>query len=184
MAYMIGESTGAFAGAYSTWGKLRTPLIGGYDQYTTDADVQPQPHNFEIESGFHATDGLLLRCWRWPTAYSWLDTNSNSHTEYEGPLVGFQNGGGGIYPSYFSIGAYDASINDTTNPVYTSVNNLLDEQDIADGMVGLEVTYTSGTFLITADALETQQPYTPWFGQDIGSTAITSVTAIDTFTAF
>lgn len=184
MAFMIGESTGAFAGAYSTWGKLRTPLIGGYDQYTTDANVQPQPHNFEIESGFHATEGLLLRCSNWPQSFSWIDINSNPHTEYTGPIVGFQNGGGSIYPSYFSIGAYDASINDTTNPVYTSINNLLDQGDIDDSLAGLTVTYSSGTFAINSDALENNPPYAPWFGQDIGLNAITSVTAIDTFTAF
>ena len=46
------------------------------------------------------------------------------------------------------------------------------------------MTYSGGTFATTADAFENNAPYTPWFGQSIGYNVITSVTDIDTFTAF
>ena len=94
------------------------------------------------------------------------------------------NNGFGTSPSYISIGAYDANWNDTTNPVYTSVNNKLDLKDITDSLVGLTVTYSGGTVATTADAFENDPASAPWFGQDIGLNAITSITDIDTFTAF
>lgn len=182
MGILIGESTGATAGSYSTWAKLRCPIIGAYDQWETVVGPGSYYHNLIIDSGFHPDDGLFLRCDQWPYTQSWTDTSSNSHTEYAGPQVGFGNGLG-ILPSYFSVGSYDWVGNDTTNPVYTSVNNLLDEDDIADGLVGQTVTYSSGTFTASADAFD-NTPTSFWFGQDIGLNAITSVTGISNFTAF
>lgn len=184
MGEIIGQSTAASAGVYSTWGKLRCALIGAYDQFETDAAVQTQPHNLTIASGFHADEGLFLRVVQWPATSQWSDSSSGSHIEYNGPIVGFQNGLG-VSDSFFSVGAYDWSGNDTLNPNYSSVNNNLDETDIADSLVGLTVTYSSGTFTTTSDAFENDPAtFPPWYGQDIGFNAITSVTAIDTFTAF
>ena len=184
MGEIIGQSTGALAGVYSTWGKLRCALIGAYDQFATDAAVQTQPHNLTIDSGFHADEGFFLRVIGWPQIQGWTDTNNDPHTEYSGPIVGFQNGFGSS-DSFFSVGTYDWVGNDTLNPNYTSVNNYLDESDIADSLVGLTVTYSSGTFTTTSDAFENNPAtYPPWYGQNIGLNAITSVTDIDTFTAF
>jgi len=184
MGEIIGQSTGASAGVYSTWGKLRCALIGAYDQFETDASVQLQPHNLTIDSGFYPDEGLFVRVAQWPTTVLWVDSNSDPHTEYSGPIVGFQDGFGSS-DSFFSIGSYDWSGNDTFNPNYTSVNNYLDESDITDSLVGLTVTYSSGTFTTTSDAFENDPAtYPPWYGQNIGLNAITSVTDIDTFTAF
>jgi len=182
MGYLIGDAT---SGAHSTWAQVRCPLIGGYDQYDSVVGPGSFPHNLIVDSGFHADEGYFLRVINWPQTSTWFDTNSNPHTEYAGPFVGWNDGGGvSPYDSYFSVGAYDANINDTTNPVYTSVNHNLDETDVADSLVGLTVTYTSGTFTTTADAFEQAPASTPWFGQDIGVNAISAVTDISTFTAF
>jgi hypothetical protein len=170
---------------YSTWGKLRTPLIGAYDEFETYAGAGLASHNYEIFSGFHPDEGLFVRTWRWPSVFFWLDSNSNPHYEHDGPIVGFSDNGG--FPSsdsFFSIGAYDWSGNDASNPSYTSVNNGLDEKDIANGFIGLAVTFTTGTLTISADALEQNPPTYPWYGQNIGSDRISAVTDIDTFTAF
>ena len=179
MGEVIGQST---TGAYSTWAQLRCPLIGAYDQWEKYAGPGPEYHNLEIESGFHPDEGLFLRCNQWPYTAGWTDTSSNPHTEYVGPIVGYLNGGGGT-PSYFSVGSYDWTGNDTNNPVYTSVNNNLDQKDIDDGLLGLTVTYSGGTFTTNLDAFD-NTPTAFWFGQDIGMNAISSVTDIDTFTAF
>ena len=180
----MGEVIGADVnGLYSTWGKLRCPIIGAYDQFQLGAGVQP--HNLNIDSGFRPDDGLFVRVNAWPSTSFWLDTSSNPHTEYSGPIVGFQDGGGvSPYDSFFSVGAYDATINDTSNAFYTSVNNGLDSSDITGSLVGLTVTYSGGTFATTADAFENNPASTPWFGQSIGFNVITSVSDIDTFTAF
>jgi len=180
MGEVIGQST---TGAYSTWAQLRCPLIGAYDQWQKYVGPGPQYHNLVISSGFHPDDGLFVRVAQWPTKFTWFDINSNPHEENGGPIVGYNNGFG-TSPSYISIGAYDANWNDTTNPVYTSVNNLLDLKDITDSLVGLTVTYSGGTVATTADAFENDPAFAPWFGQDIGLNAITSITDIDTFTAF
>jgi len=180
MGFVIGQS-----GAWSTWAKLRCPLIGAYDQFETDANLQPQPHSLIVDSGFRPDEGLFVRVGQWPGTFFWLDINSDPHDEYVAPIVGFQNGGGvSPYDSYFSIGAYDWSGNGTSNPLYTSANNLLDQDDIDNGFVGLTVTYTTGTLTINSDALLSNPPTSPWFGQSIGFTTITGVTDIDTFTAF
>ena len=178
MGVLIGET-----GGYSTWAKLRSPIVRGYDQYDLFVGPGAFPHNYVIDSGFYPDGGQFLRSDGWPVSSFWLDSSSNPHTEQDGPILGFMNGFG-TSPSYFSVGAYDWSGNDTTNPVYTSVNNLLDEDDIADGLVGQTVTYSGGAFTATSDAFENNAPYTPWFGQNIGLNAITSVTAISNFTAF
>ena len=180
MGFVIGQDT---TGAYSTWAQLRCPLIGAYDQWNKYVGPGLQFHNLVIDSGFHPDDGLFVRVDQWPGTSFWLDTGSSPHTEYFGPIVGFQNGFG-TSPSYISVGAYDASLNDTTNPDYTSVNNLLDLKDITDSLVGLTVTYSGGTATTTADAFENDPAFAPWFGQDIGLNAITSVSGISTFTAF
>ena len=180
MGEVIGQST---TGAYSTWAQLRCPLIGAYDQWEKYVGPGPSFHNLVIDSGFHPDDGLFVRVAQWPYNQFWVDVNSNPHSEYAGPIVGYNNGFGSS-PSYISVGAYDATWNDTTNPVYTTVDNLLDLKDITDSLVGLTVTYSGGTVATTADAFENDPPYAAWFGQDIGLNAITSITDIDTFTAF
>ena len=180
MGVVIGQSTN---GAYSTWAQLRCPLIGAYDQWEKYVGPGPSFHNLVIDSGFHPDDGLFVRVDQWPQRFSWLDINSNPHEESNGPILGFNNGFG-TSPSYISVGAYDATFNETTNPVYTSVNNLLDLKDITDSLVGLTVTYSGGTVATTADAFDNAPVSPPWFGQDIGLNAITSITDIDTFTAF
>ena len=180
MGEVIGQST---TGAYSTWAQLRCPLIGAYDQWQKYVGPGPQFHNLVIDSGFHPDDGLFVRVAQWPYKFDWVDTFSNPHQENAGPIVGFNNGFG-TSPSYISIGAYDAQFNDTTNPGYTRVDNLLDLKDITDSLVGLTVTYSGGTVATTADAFENAPPFAAWFGQDIGLNAITSITDIDTFTAF
>lgn len=180
MGVIIGEST---TGLYSTWAQLRCPLIGAYDQWSKYVGPGPQFHNLVIDSGFHPDEGLFLRVIGWPSTSFWLDINSNPHTAYVGPIVGY-NDGFGTYPSYISIGSYDSPWNETANPVYTSVGNNLDQQDIDDSLVGLTVTYSGGTVTTTSDAFENNPPYAPWYGQDIGLNAITSITGIDTFTAF
>lgn len=180
MGEVIGQSA-----IWSTWAKLRCPLIGAYDQFETDGNLQPQPHNLTVDSGFRPDEGLFVRVSQWPGSSFWLDTNSNPHYEYFGPIVGFQDGGGSApYDSYFSVGAYDWTGNDATNPYYTSVKNLLDLGDITGSLVGLTVTYSGGTFTTTGDAFENAPTSSPWFGQSIGYNVITSVTDIDTFTAF
>jgi hypothetical protein len=167
------------AASVSTWGKFRCPLINGYNQW------QATTHNLNVDDGFRPDGGYFLRTVGWPSVFFWLDINSDPHNEYDGPIVGYQNGGGvSPYDSFFSVGAYDWSGNDTSNAFYTSVNNGLDEEDIADSLVGLTVTYSGGTFTTTSDAFEQNPPYTPWFGQSIGFNTITSVTSISTFTAF
>jgi hypothetical protein len=182
MGEVIGQST---TGTYSTWGKLRCPLIDGYDQFTTYMGASPQPHNLVIDSGFHPDGGLFLRVAQWPQTSEWFDVDSNPHTEYDGPIVGFRYvSSGEVSESYFSVGAYDWSGNDSFNPYYTSVNNYLDQGDIIDSLIGLTVTYDSGTFVTDEDAFEQDPPSYPWFGQDIGGSYISSVSAIDTFTAF
>jgi hypothetical protein len=180
MGEVIGQST---TGAYSTWAQLRCPLIGAYDQWQKYVGPGPQFHNLVVDSGFHPDDGLFVRVAQWPYKFDWLDTFSNPHQENAGPIVGFNNGFG-TSPSYISIGAYDAQFNNTTNPGYTSVDNLLDLKDITDSLVGLTVTYSGGTVATTSDAFENDPPFAAWFGQDIGLNAITSITDIDTFTAF
>jgi hypothetical protein len=181
MGEVIGQLT---TGQYSTWAQLRCPLIDGYNQWNKYVGPGPQYHNLVVDSGYHPDDGLFLRVNAWPSTSFWLDTSSNPHTEYSGPIVGFQDGGGvSPYDSYFSVGAYDAIINDLTNPSYTSVNNNLDSSDITNSLVGLTVTYSGGTFTTTADAFDNTQT-TLWFGQSIGYNVITSVSDIDTFTAF
>ena len=155
MGEVIGQST---TGAYSTWAQLRCPLIGAYDQWHKYVGPGPQFHNLVIDSGFRPDDGLFVRVIGWPGTSFWLDINSNPHTEYYGPIVGFQNGLG-TYPSYISVGAYDANWNDTTNPVYTSVGNSLDQRDIDNSLVGLTVTYSGGTVTTTSDAFENSPPY-------------------------
>lgn len=180
MGFVIGQDT---TGAYSTWAQLRCPLIGAYDQWDKYVGPGPQFHNLVIDSGYHPDEGLFVRVDQWPFTTDWLDTNSNPHTQYAGPIVGYNNGLG-TSPGYISVGAYDAIWNDTTNPVYTSVNNLLDKGDIDNFFVGLTVTYTTGTATTTADAFENDPPYAAWFGQDIGLNAITGITGISNFTAF
>jgi len=180
MGEVIGQST---TGAYSTWAQLRCPLIGAYDQWQKYVGPGPSFHNLVIDSGFHPDDGLFVRVAGWPYYQFWVDVNSNPHLEHAGPIVGYNNGFGSS-PSYISVGAYDATWNDTTNPVYTTVDNLLDLKDITDSLVGLTVTYSGGTVATTSDAFENDPPFAAWFGQDIGLNAITSITDIDTFTAF
>jgi len=180
MGEVIGQST---TGSYSTWAQLRCPLIGAYDQWNKYVGPGPQFHNLVIDSGFRPDDGLFVRVVGWPGTSFWLDTGSSPHTEYYGPIVGYNNGFG-TSPSYFSVGAYDATTNDTTNPVYTSVGNSLDQRDIDNSLVGLTVTYSGGTATTTSDAFENNPPPGAWFGQDIGLNAITSVTGISNFTAF
>jgi hypothetical protein len=180
MGDVIGQAT---SGAYSTWAQLRCPLIGAYDQWSKYVGPGPQFHNLVIDSGFRPDDGLFVRVVQWPYTSDWSDTSSGPHTEYAGPIVGYNNGLGSS-PSYISVGAYDANWNDTTNPIYTSVNNLLDQRDIDNSLVGLTVTYSGGTATTTSDAFENNPPPGAWFGQDIGLNAITSVSGISTFTAF
>ena len=111
MGDIIGQDT---TGLYSTWAKLRCPIIGAYNQFQLGPGVQP--HNLNVDSGHRPDDGLFLRVSAWPLASSWTDSSSNPHTEYSGPILGFQNGGGvSPYDSFFSVGAYDATINDTIN---------------------------------------------------------------------
>jgi hypothetical protein len=183
MGFVIGQAT---TGAYSTWAKLRCPLIGDYDQFETDANLQVQPHSLTIDSGFHPDEGLFVRVSSWPGSFTWFDVNTNPHEEYYGPIVGFADGSGSSPPadSFFSIGAYDANVNAESNPAYTSANNNLDQGDIDNGFVGLTVTYTTGTLTIDADALLSYPITTPWYGQNLGVVTITAVTDIDTFTAF
>lgn len=182
MGDVIGQST---TGAYSTWAQLRCPIIGAYDQFATYSGPGPQFHNLEVESGFRPDEGFFLRVIGWPSIYTWIDINSNPHSAHTGPILGFQDGGSvAPYDSFFSVGTYDANWNDTTNPLYTSVGNNLDQQDIDDALVGLTVTYSSGTFTTNSDAFENNPPYAPWFGQSIGFVSISSVSDIDTFTAF
>lgn len=179
MGEVIGQDV---FGAYSTWGKLRCPIIGAYDQFQLGSGVQP--HNLNVDSGYHPDDGLFLRVYNWPLSSFWVTTGGTPLYEYDGPIVGFENNGGvSPYDSFFSIGAYQWSGNDSAF-LYTSVNNYLDQGDITASLVGLTVTYSGGTFATTADAFENNVPYTPWRGQSIGLNAITSVTDIDTFTAF
>ena len=180
MGEVIGQST---TGAYSTWAQLRCPIIGAYNQWHKYVGPGPQYHNLVIDSGFRPDNSLFVRVSEWPKTSFWLDINSNPHDEYLGPIVGYNNGFGSS-PSYISVGAYDANWNDTTNPVYTSVNNLLDQRDIDNSLVGLTVTYSGGTVTTTADAFKNDPAFAPWFGQDIGLNAITSVTGISNFTAF
>lgn len=180
MGEVIGQAT---SGAYSTWAQLRCPLIGAYDQWDKYVGPGSIAHNLVIDSGYYPDGGLFVRVDEWPKTITWFDTNTDPHTEYYGPIVGYQDGFG-ISMSYISIGAYDANWNDTNNPRYTSVNNLLDQQDIDDFFVGLTVTYSSGTVTTTADAFENVPPTTPWYGQDIGLNANTGITAISDFTAF
>ena len=180
MGFVIGQST---TGSYSTWAQLRCPIIGAYNQWHKYVGPGPQYHNLVIDSGFRPDEGLFVRVEQWPYTTDWLDTSSNPHTQYTGPIVGYNNGFG-TSPSYISVGAYDAIWNDTTNPGYTSVNNLLDLKDITDSLVGLTVTYSGGTVTTTADAFKNDPAFAPWFGQDIGLNAITSVSGISTFTAF
>jgi hypothetical protein len=170
-------------GAYSTWGKLRCPIIGAYDQFQLGSGVQP--HNLNVDSGYHPDDGLFLRVYNWPQSFFWVTTGGTPLYEYDGPFVGFENGGGvSPYDSFFSIGAYQWSGNDSAF-LYTSVNNYLDQGDITASLVGLTVTYSGGTFATTADAFENNPASFPlWRGQSIGYNVITSVTDIDTFTAF
>jgi len=182
MGEVIGQLT---TGQYSTWAQLRCPLIDGYNQWNKYVGPGPQYHNLVVDSGYHPDDGLFVRVDAWPSTSFWTDSSSNPHTEYSGPIVGFQDGGGvSPYDSFFSVGAYDATINDTSNAFYTSVNNNLDSSDITGSLVGLTVTYSGGTFTTTADAFENNPASTPWFGQSIGYNVITSVSDIDTFTAF
>lgn len=175
----MGEMIGADAGgAWSTWGKLRCPIIAAYDQF------QLASHSLNIDSGYHPDDGMFLRVFQWPTITFWMNSNNDPFYEYDGPILGFQDGGGvSPYDSFFSIGAYQWSGNDA-GFIYTSVNNSLDLGDITASLVGLTVTYSGGTFTTTADAFENDPASTPWYGQSIGYNAITSVTDIDTFTAF
>lgn len=180
MGVIIGEST---TGLYSTWAQLRCPLIGAYDQWAKYVGPGPQFHNLVINSGFHPDEGLFLRVFVWPQATFWLDINNNPHTAYTGPIVGY-NDGFGTYPSFISVGSYDSTWNDSSNPFYTSYANNLDQRDIDVSLVGLTVTYSGGTVTTTSDAFENNPPYAPWYGQDIGLNAITSITGIDTFTAF
>ena len=180
MGEVIGQST---TGSYSTWAQLRCPLIGAYDQWSKYVGPGPQFHNLVIDSGFRPDNSLFVRVSEWPYKTDWLDINSNPHTQYAGPIVGYNNGFGSS-PSYISVGAYDAIWNDTTNPVYTSIYNLLDLKDITGSLVGLTVTYSGGTVTTTADAFENDPPFSAWFGQDIGLNAITSVSGISNFTAF
>lgn len=182
MGEVIGQLT---TGQYSTWAQLRCPLIGGYDQWNKYVGPGPQYHNLVVDSGYRPDDGLFVRVALWPSFSAWTDSSSNPHTEFSGPIVGFQDGGG-VSPveSFFSVGAYDSTFNDSFNPWYTSFNNNLDQGDITASLVGLTVTYSSGTFATTADAFDNNPATTPWFGQSIGYNVITSVTDIDTFTAF
>lgn len=183
MGEIIGDTTGPFAGIWSTWGKLRCPIIGIYSDFTTDINFQLQPHNLTISSGFHPNDGYFLRVFSWPSVDFWSDVDQNPHHQYTGPIVGFFNNPP-PFDSFFSIGAHDSTFNETFNPVDTSVNNNLDLGDITDSLIGLTITYTSGTFVTTADAFENNPPSSPWQGQPIGINPITSVTGISTFTPF
>ena len=180
MGEVIGQST---TGTYSTWGKLRCPLINGYDQFTTYMGASPQPHNLVIDSGFHPDGGLFLRVFNWPTTNEWFDIDGNPHTQYSGPIVGFYDGDG-AYDSHFSVGAYNWDGQENFLNTYTSIGNFLDQGDIDDSLIGLTVTYDSGTFVTDEDAFAQPPVSIPWFGQDIGSNTITGVSAIDTFTAF
>lgn len=177
MGVIIGQST---TGSYSTWAKLRCPLIGAYDKF------ELTPHNLIIDSGFSPEEGLFVRVFQWPYQAEWMDTSGNIHMEHAGPIVGFRDGAGEeSNPSYFSVGGYDVNRNDQFNPNYSSINNFLDLVDIEASLVGLEVTYDStATFTANPDAFENDPPSTPWFGQDIGLVSISSVTAIEGFTAF
>jgi hypothetical protein len=180
MGIVIGqtESAGPFA-LVSTWGKLRTPLIGSYDDFLVTF------YNYEVYSGFYSNEGLFVRTWRWPVSFFWRDSEGIEHLEYNGPFVGFQSVDNvSEDDGFFSIGAYDWNGNGAfSNPYYTSANNQLDQRDIDEGFVGLDVTYTTGTLTISPDALLSNPPGS-WWGQAIGPNTITSVTEIETFTAF
>jgi hypothetical protein len=161
----------------STWAKLRCPLIKERDQ------VEVYENNLIIKAGFKPEQGRFLRVRRWPGFSFWLDINSQPHLEQDGPIVGWSNNAGES-DSFFSIGAYDASYNQENNPSYTSVNNMLDEKHTQESLVGLQVTYSSGTFVTTTDALNYPASTFPWYGQNIGPVTITDVSSIDTFIPF
>ena len=101
------------------------------------------------------------------------------HTEYAGPITGFADGAG-IYDSYISVGAYDNSINDTNNPIYSPINNFLDTVDIDNFFTGRLV---NGTYTTTADWTDITQ-LSPAQGQNIGITVFTGYTTISDMTAF
>jgi hypothetical protein len=178
MGFVIGQST---TGVASTWGQLRCPVIGAYDQYET------WTHSLIVDSGFHPEEGLFVRVAGWPFESVWFDVDSQRQVQNIGPIVGFSDGTS-VDPaqdSFFSIGTYNSSANGANGPTgYSSFDNLLDQGDIDDGFIGLTVTYTSGTFTIDSDALENEPPSFPWYGQNIGVSTITEVTEIETFTAF
>jgi hypothetical protein len=182
MGVVIGQST---TGLYSTWAQLRCPLIKGYDQWNKYVGPGPQFHNLVVDEGFRPDEGYFVRVIGWPEASFWLDSLFNPHTVYNGPIVGWANVGSfSLTDSYFSIGSYDNQFNDQVNPFYTSIGNGLDEKDVTNCLIGLTVTYTSGTFTTTSDAFEQNPASSPWAGQAIGLLPITDVTAISTFTAF
>lgn len=159
----------------TTWGKTRCVLIDGYTAWSKG------DNSLVIDGGFYPSDGLHLRVWRWPRTDAWVDSNSNPHTEYGGPILGFADNSGAGGDSYISVGAYDFNGNDTVNPLYTSANNQLDENDAAACYTGRLV---NGTYSTTADWSDASPASLPWFGQNIGAVSFTGYSSISGFTAF
>lgn len=157
----------------TTWGKTRCTLIEEYDGWSKGTN------SLIIDGGWYPTDGLHIRVDSWPYTLTWTDTLNVQHTEYAGPITGFADGAG-TYDSYISVGAYDNSINDTNNPIYSPINNFLDTVDIDNFFTGRLV---NGTYTTTADWTDTTQLATAQ-GQNIGTTAFTGYTTISDMTAF
>lgn len=187
MGYIIGQSVGVTQTPviYSTWGKVRCPLIGDFDKFESSLGPGAYAHNLTIEAGFHPEEGFFLRAEQWPYQYEWFDVDGFPHTSYNGPINGYQAGGYPAgYDSFFSIGSYDHVTNQSSNPTYTSVNNLLDFDDIQNALVGLTATYAAGTFTTDEDAFDNAPPTEPYFGQNLSLVDMSQVTAISSFTSF
>lgn len=163
------------ASDWTTWAKVRCTLIEGYNSWSKGNN------SLKIDDGYHPDDSYLLRVIQWPQTIPWVDSGSAAHTQYEGPILGFtDNGGVSGTTSYIAVGSYDWDGNDTLNPLYTSANNNLDENDAANCYTGQIV---NGTYATTAEWTDAAAA-PPALGTDIGTVAFTGYVSITGFTAF
>jgi hypothetical protein len=129
MGFLIGSQA-----SWSTWGKLRSPIIDFY------AGAGKTAHSLVVAGGFPPINSSFFRCQQWPFF----------SLGFIGPYANAGNvPASGLVPAYgFFYIHQDADPNDTTYSPH-----LFDDAEIQGVWVGRTVTLDSGAVAMTYDAL-------------------------------
>lgn len=159
-SYVIGSEDD---NAHSTWGKLRSPIVSEYFNFTSGNN------SLNVEAGFHPDDCYFVRCTGWPSSEEYLDENNVLQTGYSGLITGYvftpfdppEDPG----TSTTALGAYDTALGYYFNT--EGLGNRLDLYDREDFFDGMTI---NGSY--TADNNYYGDEYVTNFYQEFQNTSI------------